>query len=213
MKLAIVAGGPDVLVPDLRAPEYSDYDWIGADHGTIVLLRQKIKPMIAFGDFDSLSDEEREEVNGQHVLLVSYAPEKDKTDLELALDWALNRKPEHCLIFGATGGRMDHTLASVQLLMKAVSQSVDVAIVDKNNRITLLTPGTYPIRSNSSYRYLSFLALTEKVVGLTLSGLKYPLQDAVLPLGSSRCISNETEEDSFTVSFSKGCLLMMQCRD
>jgi thiamine pyrophosphokinase len=213
MNLAIVAGGPEELVPVLNAPEYANYEWIGADHGTIVLLKNQIMPICAFGDFDSLSEQEREEVDKKGLKLCSYPPEKDKTDLELALDWALNQNPDHCLLFGATGGRMDHALASVQLLMKAVGRSAELEIIDRNNRITLLTPGAYPIKKNSSYRYLSFLAMTEKVTGLTLSGVKYPLHNAVLPLGSSLCISNEAEEDLFTVSLNQGYLLMMLCRD
>lgn len=213
MKLAIVAGGPESLLPDLRSPEYCDYQWIGADHGTIVLMNNQIRPIRAFGDFDSLSDNEKEDVAKLGLRLYKYPAEKDKTDLELALDWALSQNPERCLLFGVTGGRQDHALASVQLLMKAVDLKTELAIVDRKNCITLLTPGAYHIQKNPDYRYLSFLAFTEKVAGLTLSGVKYPLQEAVLPMGSSLCISNEAEEDIFAVTFSQGYLLMMRCSD
>jgi len=213
MKLAIVAGGPESLLPDLNAPKYEDFEWIGADHGTIVLLKNRIRPIRAFGDFDSLTAEERTKIDKDGFELCSYPPEKDKTDLELALDWALSLNPEQCYLFGVTGGRMDHALASIQLLMKSTDTSSELAIIDKKNWITLLTPGAYPIKNNPSYRYLSFLALTEKVTGLSLSCVKYPLNDAELRLGSSLCISNETHAAVFHVSFSHGLLLMMRCSD
>ncbi|MCO7127977.1 thiamine diphosphokinase [Sporolactobacillus shoreicorticis] len=213
MKLAIVAGGPESLLPDLNDSEYEDFEWIGADHGTVVLLKNKIRPIRAFGDFDSLTPEERIEIDKNALDLCAYPPEKDKTDLELALNWALRLNPEQCYLFGVTGGRMDHALASVQLLMKSTDTTTELAIIDKKNWITLLTPGAYPVKNNPSYRYLSFLALTERVTGLSLSCVKYPLRDAELHLGSSLCISNEPQAAIFHVSFSHGLLLMMRCSD
>ncbi|MCO7174655.1 thiamine diphosphokinase [Sporolactobacillus kofuensis] len=213
MKLAIVAGGPESLIPDLQSSEFRDYQWVGADHGTMVLVNNNIRPIRAFGDFDSLSEDERAKVNHSGLQLSIFPPEKDKTDLELALDWALSQSPEQCLLLGVTGGRQDHALASVQLLMKAAHMTTKLEIMDRRNCITLLTPGTYHIKKNIFYRYLSFLSLSEKVTGLTLKGVKYPLQEADLPLGSSLCISNEAEANVFTVALSQGYLLMMQCSD
>ncbi|MCL1630904.1 thiamine diphosphokinase [Sporolactobacillus sp. CPB3-1] len=211
--MGIVAGGPENLIPDLTGPDFADILWVGADHGTILLMKQKIRPICAFGDFDSLSPEERAFLEASKVEVHAYIPEKDKTDLELALDWVLKQNPDQCILCGVTGGRMDHGLAAVQLLMKSVERKTDLMIVDKNNRITLLAPGTYAIKNDPSFRYLSFLALTERVQGLHLSGVKYPLENAILPLGSSLCISNEPQSDVFTVAFDQGYLLMMRCRD
>ncbi|GGL44336.1 thiamine diphosphokinase [Sporolactobacillus putidus] len=213
MRIAIVAGGPETLIPDLGSDIFMGCRWVGADHGTYILLKNHLSPVRAFGDFDSLSDEERIEVFGNGLKLDTYPREKDKTDLELALDWALSQDPDECLILGATGGRMDHALANVQMLLKGVNKKTKLILLDQKNCITLLTPGIYHVKRNSLYPYLSFLSLTEKVSGLTLEGVKYPLTDAELLLGSSLCISNEVEDEFFTVSFSTGFLLMMRCSD
>lgn len=213
MKMAIVAGGPETLIPNLNAPAYHDCSWIGADRGTFILLKAGIKPVCAFGDFDSLKGNEKSTVFESGIRLRVFPPEKDKTDLELALDWALSKAPEELLIFGATGGRLDHGLAAVQLLLKAVRKNVRCTIIDLKNWITLLRPGTYHVKRDPGYPYLSFLALSEKVRGITLKGVKYPLSDADLPIGSSLCVSNEAVCDVFTVSLSSGFLLMMRCSD
>lgn len=213
MRIAIVAGGPEALLPDLGSEFFKDCRWVGADHGTYVLLKNHLCPERAFGDFDSLSEGERTEVFGGGLELDTYPREKDKTDLELALDWALSQDPDECLILGATGGRLDHALANVQMLLKSVNKKTKLILLDRKNCITLLTPGIYHVKRNPVYPYLSFLSLTEKVSGLTLRGVKYPLTDAELFLGSGLCISNEAEDDFFMVSFSKGFLLMMRCSD
>lgn len=213
MKLAIVAGGPEARIPDLMAPEYHGFDWIGADRGTFVLLKSGIHPLRAFGDFDSVHGSEKNAVFKSGTELHTYLPEKDKTDLELAVDWAVGEKPEELLIFGATGGRVDHELAAVQLLVRVAGAGIRCALIDTRNRVTLLMPGTYHVSNDPDYHYLSFLALSEKVEGLTLEGVKYPLKNAELSVGSSLCVSNEAKAEAFSVSLRSGYLLMMQCSD
>lgn len=213
MRIAIVAGGPENLLPNLRDPLYQDCLWASADRGTFVLLKRGIKPTIAFGDFDSVSAAEYAAIQKQSINCVTYSREKDKTDLELAVDWALEKSPEELLIFGATGGRVDHGLASVYLLLKASGTKTKMRLLDRKNSIRLLNPGIYQLERNPVYRYLSFLALSEKVTGITLQGVKYPLTNAELVIGSSLCISNEAERDKMIVSIKTGLLLMMHCSD
>lgn len=213
VKLAIVAGGPETLIPDLLDPKYENFQWIGADRGTFVLLSKNIKPIKAFGDFDSVSKVEYHVIAEQAVDCETFPCEKDKTDLELAIDWALAKKPQQLLIFGVTGGRQDHALSAVYLLLKASRKATRMQLVDKKNSIELLDSGIYHLEKEPNYPYLSFLAISGKVTGLTLRGVKYPLHDAELVLGSSLCISNEQASDVSSVSFASGLLLMMRCSD
>lgn len=213
LKLAIVAGGPESLIPDLLQPAYQDVQWIGADRGTYVLLRRGIQPIKAFGDFDSLSPGERHTVQGSGTSAVVYPPEKDKTDLELALDWACAQKPDVLFLFGVTGGRQDHALAAVHLLHALTKRRILAEIIDQSNCIQLLTPGIYQLERKPEYHYLSFLALSDEVTDLTLRGVKYPLNKAAIIRESSLCISNEVTEETFTVCFTSGLLLMMRCSD
>ncbi|WKB34886.1 thiamine diphosphokinase [Terrilactibacillus sp. S3-3] len=129
-RMAILAGGPEALQPPIESAEYDDCTWIGVDRGTYYLLRKGRVPARAFGDFDSLSETEKKWVFEQ-PLPSTYPREKDKTDLEIAIDWALAEQPDECLIFGATGGRLDHGLINIQLLLKGVGTGIRLRIIDK----------------------------------------------------------------------------------
>ncbi|WKB34885.1 hypothetical protein QS257_13730 [Terrilactibacillus sp. S3-3] len=77
----------------------------------------------------------------------------------------------------------------------------------------MLTPGAYHVTRTQEFPYLSFVAFTEKVRGITLKGLKYPLSNEDLSIGSTLCISNEIEAKIGGISFIEGLLLMLQSRD
>ncbi|MBH0165921.1 thiamine diphosphokinase [Fictibacillus sp. 7GRE50] len=214
MKISIVAGGPEHLIPDLKAYDLSsDHIWIGVDRGTLFLLRNDIFPQYAFGDFDSVSDDERRSIMNSSIKVNQYRSEKDSTDMEIALEWALKQNPEQILIFGATGGRLDHELMNIQLLFKSRSNHADVRIKDTRNEISLHLPGCYEIEQDHRYSYISFLAQSEEVTGITLEGFKYPLNQAKLQAGSSLCVSNELVNKSGTYSFDSGIILMVKSRD
>lgn len=214
MKIRIVAGGPDHLIPDLKSYETSSEDlWIGVDRGTFILLDKGIKPDYAFGDFDSVSAAEKEIILKSDIVLNQYQSEKDQTDMELALQWALDQKPEELLLFGATGGRLDHEMMNIQLLHRTISSNAEVKIVDIKNEISLKLPGTYTIEREDHYTYISFLAFQGEVKGITLIGFKYPLNKASLKIGASLCISNELVNKSGTYSFDSGIILMVKSHD
>ncbi|MED1864280.1 thiamine diphosphokinase [Fictibacillus nanhaiensis] len=214
MKISIVAGGPELLIPDLKPYDLaSDHIWIGVDRGTLFLLRSGFFPQHAYGDFDSVSDDEKRIIMNSSIKVNQYQSEKDATDMEIALEWALKQNPEQILIFGATGGRLDHELMNIQLLYRTLSVRADVRILDTRNEISLHLPGCYNIEQDHRYSYISFLAKSEKVTGITLEGFKYPLEQADLQAGSSLCVSNELVNKSGTYSFDSGIILMVKSRD
>jgi thiamine pyrophosphokinase len=215
MKISIVAGGPEYLIPELtQYANEADTIWAGVDRGTFVILKQGIKPQRAFGDFDSVSDLEKEMIFQSDIQLNVYRAEKDQTDMEIAFRWALDQKPEEILLFGSTGGRLDHELLNIQLLSIAIlTRDTVVRVIDNHNEISLHTPGIYSIEQNRSFSYVSFLAYKDEVTGITLEGFKYPLKNAALQVGSSLCISNELVNKNGTYSFDSGIIMMVKSRD
>ena len=211
MKYAILAGGPASHLPDLHDPLFSNVNWIGVDRGTLHLLENGICPIKAFGDFDSVNEKERQFISEQNIDLVLFQPEKDMTDLEIALEWVLTQSPERCFIVGATGGRLDHELMNVQMLIK--HESNKLLLVDRQNIITILYAGAYNIRNYTRYPYFSLIAFTPKVTGIFLEGFKYPLNNASLTWGSSLCISNELIQDEAKVTIGEGVALCIRSRD
>src|SRR5690606_6586914 len=132
MIINILAGGPPYLLPSLLNYNGKEVVWVGVDRGVFTLLSQNLKPVHAFGDFDSVTEEEYQLIQKEIETVHVFRPEKDETDLELALNWALQEKPDKIRIFGATGGRADHFMANIQLLIKPVLEGnhVPIKIID-----------------------------------------------------------------------------------
>jgi thiamine pyrophosphokinase len=215
MIINILAGGPKDHVPDLTGFTDELSIWVGVDRGVFDLLEREIKPVIAFGDFDSVTNEEMAEIEIHVDHLNRFKPEKDETDLELALNWAIDQNPTEIRIFGASGGRLDHFFANVQLLIKPIlaNQSMNIYLIDRRNIIFLTGPGTYNISKDSIKKYISFVPVTMDVTNLTLKGFKYPLNNCHISLGSTLCISNELVDDVGTFSFSEGILIVVRSQD
>ncbi|WP_085524019.1 thiamine diphosphokinase [Tuberibacillus sp. Marseille-P3662] len=210
---AILAGAPSQYRPNLDDERFRQCRWIGVDRGAYDLYKKGIQPVRSFGDFDSITDEERQRMNSHSLHMDIFPSEKDDTDLAIAIDWVMEQDADACFVIGATGGRLDHTLMNVQLLYKSLTSGVAVYLVDQQNTVTLLAPGYHEIKSVSSYEYHSFIAFSKKVRGITLDGFKYPLNKAELSWGSSLCISNELVGKSGSLDFTSGYLLHIMSRD
>jgi thiamine pyrophosphokinase len=215
MIINLVAGGPLNLIPNFCPYEASGVMWVGIDRGVFYLLNAGIKPSIAFGDFDSVTAGEMARIEQEVEHLKKYKPEKDETDMELALNWAAAQNPRTIRIFGATGGRLDHLMANVQLLTKPLSieMEIHIEIIDTNNILFIKKPGSYTIERIEEFKYISFLPVTPAVSGLTLENFKYPLKGCHIPMGSTLCISNELIRGHGNFSFSEGILLVVRSKD
>jgi thiamine pyrophosphokinase len=215
MIINILGGGPADLLPDLNQYDEKNSLWVGVDRGVFTLLNMGISPAIAFGDFDSVSTAELSEIESAVAQLEKFKPEKDETDMELALNWALEQKPGQIRIFGASGGRLDHFFANVQLLIRPVMNGTktEMIIIDRQNLISVKAPGKYRIEKTSDKKYISFVPASLDISGLTLEGFKYPLKDCHISTGSTLCISNELIGDYGTFSFSEGILIVVRSSD
>lgn len=211
----LLGGGPAELLPDFQSYKEDDVVWAGVDRGVYTLLSQGIQPKMAFGDFDSVSGEEFSYIENKVENLIKFKPEKDETDMEHALNWAITQNPQIIRIFGATGGRIDHMLANLQLLLNPVRNKshVHIEMVDQKNIVFVKQPGVYSLERIESKKYISFIPMMNDVKGVTLKGFKYPLNDYRIKLGSTVCISNELVDDCGTFSFSEGILLIVRSTD
>ncbi|RBP06860.1 thiamine diphosphokinase [Rossellomorea aquimaris] len=215
MIINIVAGGPGRYIPELTVYDGELVKWIGVDRGVYRLLEQSIEPWVAFGDFDSVTDEEWDLIQEKVQEVNRYKPEKDETDLELALNWAIDQNPDKINIFGATGGRLDHFMGNLQLLMtpKLLDKDIVVEIIDVQNRLYLAESGEHSVEKSPELQYISFVPITQSVEGITLWGFKYPLKNRNISRGSTLCISNELIQSSGTFSFSNGILMVIRSSD
>ncbi|RNA69640.1 thiamine diphosphokinase [Alteribacter keqinensis] len=212
--IVIMAGGPAERVPpvDLLRRKHQNAVWIGVDRGVYTLLQNGVTPKAAFGDFDSVTEEERQWIKDKAFPLEVYPEEKDETDLEIALNRALLEQPDHIYIYGATGGRLDHLFANVQLLFKGLKENVPVTLIDRQNRLELKGPGTYELQRREE-TYFSFIPISSKVEALSMTGFKYELDRHTLIQGTTLCVSNEIIKDTGMVTFEEGFLLFMETWD
>ncbi|WP_445488330.1 thiamine diphosphokinase [Niallia sp. 03133] len=215
MNIHIMAGGPENYIPDLARYSNDESVWIGVDRGVLYLLKRDIPVKTVFGDFDSVNEQEWQEIMEHSSTINKFNPEKDETDMELALNWAVKRRPDTIRLFGATGGRLDHTVANIQLLLKEImgDSHIHIEIIDKQNIVSIVTEGTHTLKRQADYPYVSFFPYSTNIVGLTLKGFKYPLNDRHIPVSSTLCISNELISDYGTFSFTKGILMVIRSHD
>lgn len=215
IRAAILAGGRLRLEPGLRARLRRADLLICADGGLRKARRLRIRPHAAVGDFDSATPALLAWARGVGASIVRHPVEKDQTDAELALDYALRRGAREVEFFGALGGRLDHLLANVALLLRvrprrARADGVRVRIVDGGVEVFLAEPRT-ALRARPG-DLVSLLALSRRASGVTTRGLKYPLRNAVLREGSSLGISNEVIAPRASVSVRSGDLLIVRTR-
>lgn len=221
-KTLIIAGGVvdlDFVKEYLKGESFDTV--VCADSGLDSAYRLGLPVQYAMGDFDSVSKEvlayyQRTVFSdGVKTQFVKYPPEKDATDSHIVLDWVVNRLPAEILILGATGRRLDHFLANVNILMKPLSYGIPAYIVDKHNKIYLMDHSHVIRREEMFGKYISFIPFTEEVSAVYLRGFKYELDGQTLTLGDSIGVSNEMGEgkDAGLVEFGDGVLIVVESRD
>lgn len=181
---------------------------ICADGGVIYAKKMGIAPDVIVGDFDSCDIEFVRSFEGAEI--IKFPSEKDKTDTELAVDYAIERGQKHILLLGSTGSRLDHTLANIGLLKTMLDRGVKGEIVNEKNRAFIVEERA---KLRAKGHYISLIPFAGDVSGITLRGFKYPLRDGTLRMGSSLGISNELVEEEGEIIVKKGFLLVVVARD
>lgn len=175
---------------------------IAADGGYDKLRDWGLTPHLAVGDFDSLG------YVPENVEVLRHPPEKDDTDLVLAAREGLRRGCTRFLIYGALGGRLDHTLGNLQLLAQLARRSCTAFLLGPDAVLTAVHCGSLTF-SPEHRGILSLLAWGERAEDVTLTGLKYPLDRGVLTCDHPLGISNEFLGQPAVVSARAGTLITL----
>ncbi|MFD2829785.1 thiamine diphosphokinase [Corticicoccus populi] len=185
-------------------------DWAGVDRGVYLLLKQSVHPVLTYGDFDSVSDEERDFIQSK-LEITPVKPEKDETDLELALLDIKDKRYQSIDVYGATGGRIDHLFGNVQLLVRDELKHLNIRLIDGANIVEVIPEGRHTVYKHPGMKYVSFIPVYEGTE-LTLEGMKYPLSSQLLNIGSTLTISNEFDDSKGEVSVNQP-IIMIQSKD
>ena len=176
-KFVIISGGSiqDAFAGELLRDEEFDVI-LAADSGMEFLKREDIVPDVSIGDFDSVKAEAVELFQKyETVEFRQLNPIKDDTDTEYAIRYAIAHGASEITLLGATGTRMDHVLGNISLLGIGLEQKVPITILDANNRIRMADHSLEILKTEQFGKYVSLIPYSEKVTGLTLKGMKYPL--------------------------------------
>ncbi len=177
-------------------------DWvIAADAGYAELARQGIKADLVVGDFDSLG----EAPAGENVVL--HPAMKDDTDTLLAVKIGLERGFLDFRLYGALGGRLDHTLANIQTLRYIAARGARGAIVG-DVCLAAVKDGELRFRADAA-GVISVFCLGEPARGVDLEGLLYPLTDATVTPDFPIGVSNEFTGMPARVRVREGCLIVV----
>jgi thiamine pyrophosphokinase len=181
---------------------------VAADGGARVARAFGYTPHVVIGDMDSLTAEELDTLRADGAGIQRHPPEKDETDLEIALKWTAQQGVSTIHVLGALGGRLDQMLANIYLLALPELQGLDVDLVAGRQATRLWRAGDHVLRGAPGDT-VSLLPLGGSVSSVTTDGLKYPLQAEPLQFGPARGISNVLEGDEARVSFTDGVLLVI----
>lgn len=174
-------------------------------------LAMGLKPDLVIGDLDSLKPADRDVIEKLDPRIIKHPVAKDKSDLELALDQAVEMKPGEILIIGALGGsRVDHAFINILLLNLTLHHNIPAKIVDRNQEL-FLVKDVAVIRGNCG-DYLSLFSLTGEAAGINTKGLRFPLRDGRLVFASTLGLSNELASEKAEVTVKSGLLLAIHIR-
>ena len=214
MRAIVIANGPYgrmAVRPYPRSFQRQAEDWIiAADGGTVTALRWGWLPHTVVGDLDSLPHELQQRLAAVGCQFITFPERKDWTDLELALQHAVEGGATEIVILGARGGRLDQELANVLLLSRPEWAEVDVRLLHgQEEALVVRRQGTIRGQVGDT---VSLIALAPQVTGVTTSGLEWPLHESTLAFGSTLGISNRLTQPVAQVRVKEGVLLAVHSR-
>ncbi len=208
MKVLVVTNGT-IADTDLLKRIVANHETILCADGAVKYLRNIDRmPTKVVGDLDSISQDDLKWVKANHIPVLEYDVRKDFTDTEIAVTHALELGASAITIAGAWGSRIDHSLANLYLLKLISEHQAEGMIVDGDLEISLISENT--TLSWKKGETVSFIPVSEKILGLTLKGFEYNLDAADLKMGSSRCISNVVAADNPKIQLKQGFLFAIR---
>lgn len=213
-RCVIITAFQSISLP--QAFDFCQSDFIiCADGGYDHAMQGGIHPHVLIGDFDSLGKEALElqkdfEDSGGRVLRLPA--EKDDTDTLYCLKYGIKLGFEDFFILGGLGGRLDHTIANLQTMSYAIDRQKKIWFLDGKNKATLRNPGELTIPKEDGMK-LSLFSFGDSCQGVSIKGVKYPLDSCRLENSFPLGVSNEFAEDSAAISHTAGKLLIVLSQD
>ncbi len=205
----VIFSGADIHDYDFVASFLSDGDFIiCADSGLRHAKRLGLTADLLIGDLDS-ADKAR--LDG-YSRLIKLPCEKDDTDTFAAAKIASENDYDSVIIFGAIGSRVDHSLGNIATLEYLHECGISAKLVDQNNEICIISNETVKIKKHDGC-FISLIPLDKTLSGVSITGVKYPLNNAEINRASTLTISNEILDEFAEITVGNGTALYILSRD
>ena len=207
-RIIILADGDWKESDTIRAQAASADHVIAADGGYVRALECGWPVDEVVGDLDSVPPELRQRLlAGDGPVVHSFPADKDWTDLELAIERALDRGPAEIAIHGALGGRIDHTLANLQLLERGLNRGVPIVLRSGCESVRL-TGGLLELDEAAVGDRVSLIPQSRDVL-VSADGLRFGLVRERLERAASRGVSNLVSATPVRVHVHEGQLFVI----
>ncbi|HVF25183.1 MAG TPA: thiamine diphosphokinase [Anaerolineales bacterium] len=210
-RIIIFANGEIPRLESARLLLHADDYLICADGGTRHALALGLKPNLVIGDMDSIDQAQWQKLKSAGVPIELFPRDKNETDLELALERAIELGPKVILIIGALGGRLDQTFGNTALLSDSRLASVNVRLDDGLEEIFFCRDQA-EVRGRSG-DLVSLIPWGNPVQGVQTQGLQWSLQRETLLPEKTRGISNEMTGETASITITSGLLLVIHRRE
>ena len=181
---------------------------IAVDGGAQHCIGIGIIPDVLIGDFDSVTPDTLDVLKSGDVEIIRHPEDKNETDLELAISYAVRMGAAKITLFGLLGGRWDMSFANILLLASPHYSRVEFHVIGDHLEIFILRGGESVTLGGKLSDLVSVLSLRGNALGVTYKGLLWALDNAELPFGSPLGISNQMVKDEATISLKTGTLLI-----
>ena len=204
--VVLICGGP---APDEKAIKYipTPSTLIAVDSGLDHARSLQLKPDLLIGDLDSISTSGLQWAYQQEIEVKEFPSDKDKSDFELALDYARGVS-SRLLAIGSDSGRVDQLFGIIASLASVAPYFEACHALIGKTYCTFTSAGADIYRKNGAT--VSVYAMGEIADGVSLQGFRWELAEATLLPGSSLGLSNELNGDIGNISVKKGILVAIQ---
>ena len=207
MRIVIVANGIIARKNDVAHLARKADFIIAADGGAAYCVEIGIFPDVVIGDLDSISTSLLNMLKEKGKIIISYPADKDFTDLELALKYAVDRGANEIIVAGALGARWDMSVANLLLLGSDFLAHIKVKLVVENQTAIILRGGDQITIEGTCGDLLSLIPLSRDVHGVSTTGLRYPLKNEALKFAAARGVSNQFSSSQAVIRLDRGLLL------
>ena len=178
---------------------------IAADKGYEFALKQGILPEIVIGDFDSST-------MPTNLNVLKLNVEKNETDGQEALAYAIKKGYDEIAIYGISGGRLDHEMGNLSLLKSGEEQGVSMVGKEDDVDIYFKSKGKYAFKTQKGKEFSIITFIEDSIISNGI-GVKYPIDNLHLSSNSlGRAISNVAIEDEISFEVLEGGVLIFLYR-